>query len=78
MTKKDRSSPATEDMDLRQAQLYARDLHELYLAERQKRRELAEQKLVLEYKLRELAALNTQFQSHLKRRYAAEEQYACM
>ncbi len=64
-----------QDMDLMQAQLFARDLNELYRAERQKREELAEEKLVLEYKLRELSALNALFQSHLERRFEVEKAY---
>lgn len=66
---------SSEDMDLEQAKLYARDLGELYRAERKKGEELAEEKLVLEYKLHELEALNKLFQSHLEQRFEVLEIY---
>lgn len=49
--------------EIEQAKLYARDLSELYRAERKRREELAEEKIVLEFKLRELEALNKLLQS---------------
>jgi hypothetical protein len=61
--------------DIEQAKLYARDLSELYRAERKRREELAEEKLVLEFKLRELEALNKLFQSYMERRFEALRAY---
>lgn len=62
-------------MEFRQAEIYARELSELYRAERKRREELAEEKLVLEYKLRELSALNSLFQAHLEQRMGVEQAY---
>jgi hypothetical protein len=62
--------------EIEQAKLYARDLSELYRAERKRREELAEEKLVLEFKVRELEALNKLFQSYLEQRFAALRAYA--
>jgi len=67
--------PSLEDMALEQVKLYARDLKELYRLERQRREELAEEKLVLEYRIKELKALNELFQSHLEQRFEVEEAY---
>lgn len=67
--------PSLEDMALEQVKLYARDLKELYRLERQRREELAEERLVLEYRIKELKALNELFQSHLKQRFEVEEAY---
>lgn len=53
--------------------LYAKELHTLYREEKKEREALAEEKLVLEYKLRELTALNTLFQKHLARREDLED-----
>lgn len=53
--------------------LYARELHTLYRQEKKEREALAEEKLVLEYKLRELTALNTLFQKHLARQEDLED-----
>lgn len=69
------NQPSLEDMALEQVKLYARDLNELYRLERQRREELAEEKLVLEYRVRELRALNELFQSHLQQRLEVEEAY---
>ncbi|MEK7848901.1 MAG: hypothetical protein AAB270_08240 [Chloroflexota bacterium] len=55
-----------------QLQIYAQELHDLYLEEKKYRQELAEDKLVLEYKLRELGALNKLFQQHLEHRQRVE------
>ena len=65
--------PSLEDMALEQMKLYAEDLRELYRLERRRREELAEEKLILEYRLKELKALNELFQSHLKERFELEE-----
>ncbi|MBI2859102.1 MAG: hypothetical protein HYX90_08495 [Chloroflexi bacterium] len=69
--------PATplQEMDFRQLQLYARDLERLFWSEKQTRASLAEEKLVLEYKVRELSALNTLFQDHLREKQALLEAY---
>ncbi len=64
-----------KDRDLEQAKLYARDFGELYRAEKKRREELAEEKIVLEQKLRELEALNKLFQSHLSQRFEVQETY---
>ncbi|MBI2856896.1 MAG: hypothetical protein HYX95_01130 [Chloroflexi bacterium] len=64
-----------KDMDQRQLQLYARDLAQLYWSERRARSSLAEEKLVLEYKVRELGALNTMIRSSLKEKQDALEDY---
>lgn len=53
--------------------LYAKELHTLYREEKKEREALAEEKLVVEYKLRELTALNILFQKHLVRREALED-----
>lgn len=70
-----RESSLWSQKDFQQAQIYAQELHELYQVEHKRREELAEEKLVLEHKLRELAALNTLFQSHLQERKRIEEAY---
>lgn len=64
-----------DEKDFQQAQIYARELHDLYRAELKRREELAEEKLVLEHKLRELTSLNILFQSHLRERMRVEEAY---
>lgn len=64
-----------KDRDLEQAKLYARDFGELYRAEKKRREELAEEKIVLENKVRELEALNRLFQSHLEQRFELQEAY---
>ncbi len=69
------NQPSLEDMALEQVKLYARDLKELYRLERQRREELAEEKLILEYRIKELKALNELFQSHLEQRFEVEEAY---
>ncbi|MBI4312398.1 MAG: hypothetical protein HY681_11545 [Chloroflexi bacterium] len=61
--------PSLED----QFQIYAKELGELYIAEQRRRAELAEEKLVLEHRVKELEALNHMFQTHLARRIALEE-----
>lgn len=75
MAKKKMVTTFLDDKDARQAEIYAKDLHELYRAERQKRKELAEERLVLTYKLNELEALNKLFQSHLEQRIEIERLY---
>lgn len=64
-----------KDADLEQAKLYARDFGELYRAEKKRREELAEEKIVLENKVRELEALNKLFQSHLEQRFKVQEAF---
>lgn len=64
--------PADPALWEKQLQIYAQDLHELYQEEKKHRQELAEEKLVLEYKLRELEALNKLFQQHLEHRQRVE------
>lgn len=63
------------DNESRQLELYARDLQALYWRERKKRAELAEERLVLEYKLHELEALNRLFQANLEEMTQAREAY---
>ncbi|MDO8472935.1 MAG: hypothetical protein Q7T05_03870 [Dehalococcoidia bacterium] len=63
------------DMDQRQMELYARDLEQLYWSERQVRLALAEEKLVLEFKVNELNALNRLFQSNLVEERRLRESY---
>ena len=46
---------------------YAEELQELYIVEQKERQALAEEKLVLEYRLRELSSLNQLFQKQLER-----------
>ena len=53
--------------------VYAKELHALYQEEKRERETLAEEKLVLEYKLRELTALNSLFQRHLARSEQLED-----
>ncbi len=53
--------------------LYATELHTLYQEEKKEREALAEEKLVLEYKLKELSALNNLFRKHLERREQLED-----
>ncbi|GEM_PF-6901684 len=55
-----------EDAGQRQLELYARDLEKLYWSEKLLRSALAEEKLVLEYKINELNALNRLFQANLE------------
>lgn len=56
-----------------QLYIYAQELSELYEREREERQALAEEKLVLEYRLKELSALNNLFQRHLEARLQLEE-----
>ncbi len=56
-----------------QLYLYARDLRALYEEEKKEREALAEEKLVLQMRLKELTALNHLFQQHLERRQRLEE-----
>ena len=56
--------PSLED----QFQIYAKELGELYRVEQQRRADLAEEKLVLEHRVKELEALNRMFQVNLARR----------
>ncbi len=65
--------PLRADELQRQLEMYAQELHELYWEERHEREALAEEKLVLEYRLKELSALNKLFQRHLNRRIHLEE-----
>lgn len=65
----------TSDKGFQQLELYARDLKECYWSERQKRTELAEERLVLQFKLRELEALNKLFQAHLQEMVRTQEAY---
>lgn len=69
MTEERSGELSAQEMDLRQIQLYARDLQQLYWQERKLRSDLAEEKLVLEYKVRELEALNQLFQTDLKEKH---------
>src|SRR5687768_242189 len=64
-------SPADELQH--QLEKYAQEFHELYWEERREREALAEEKLVLEYRLRELSALNKLFRQHMERRQHLEE-----
>lgn len=64
-----------QEMDFRQLQLYARDLQQLFWSEKQARAALAEEKLVLEYKVQELSALNTLFQTNLREKQAMLDAY---
>lgn len=59
----------------RQLELYARDLHDLYQSEKQKRSELAEERLVLQFRIKELESLNRLFQQHLAASARREESY---
>jgi len=61
------------DYWLEQLAIYARDVGELYRAEQEARQKLAEEKIVLEYKIRELEALNQLFTQHLERKRRVEE-----
>ncbi|MBI2866585.1 MAG: hypothetical protein HYX99_04430 [Chloroflexi bacterium] len=54
---------------------YAQDLRALYQEEKKERERLAEERLVLQYKLQELASLNTLFQRHLEQRQRLEQAY---
>ena len=63
------NSPSLED----QFQIYAKELGELYRVEQARRTELAEEKLVLEQRVKALEALNNMFQSHLARRIELED-----
>lgn len=56
-----------------QMTLYAKELHDLYQQEKKEREALAEEKLVLEYRLKELSALNALFQRYLERQQRLEE-----
>lgn len=64
-----------EEKDFQQAEVYAKELSELYRAERKRREELAEERLVLQHKLRELTALNNLFHAHLEERMRIEQEY---
>lgn len=74
MTSQPQSVPPPDRAQVEeQLYLYARDLHALYEAEKKEREALAEEKLVLEMRLKELSALNHLFQQHLERRQRLEE-----
>ncbi|GEM_PF-6108031 len=63
MQEQNQPGPSLED----QFQIYAKELGEMYLAEQKRRAELAEEKLVLEQRVKELEALNRMFQGHVAR-----------
>lgn len=63
----------TPELALEQLKIYAKELGELYEEERKKREELAQEKIILELRVRELKALNDMFQSHISRGIEAEE-----
>lgn len=69
----DFSSATDPDAVEQQLYIYAQELSDLYQREREKRQALAEEKLVLEYRLKELSALNNLFQQHLEVRVQLEE-----
>ena len=74
MTSEPKSIPPPDKAQMEeQLYLYAKDLHALYEAEKKEREALAEEKLVLEMRLKELSALNHLFQQHLERRQRLEE-----
>ena len=66
---------ASADFWLEQLTIYARDLGELYRAAQEAKQKLAEEKIVLEYKLRELEALNNLFMQHLEMKRRVEESF---
>ncbi len=63
----------TPELAMEQLKIYAKELGELYEEEKKKREELAQEKIVLEMKLKELKALNEMFQSHIEKGIEAEE-----
>lgn len=56
-----------------QLYLYAQELHDLYRTAKEEREALAEERLVLQYRLKELSSLNRLFQGHLERLRQVEE-----
>jgi len=62
-------------IDEEQLQIYAKELHDLYQAEKKQREKLAEEKLVLDYRIRELSAINALFQKNRERYLELERQY---
>lgn len=76
MSPKPRPQPTADQAQLEeQLKLYAADLHALFQQERKEREALAEEKLVLEYRLKELSALNKMFQGNLERQRGLEEAF---
>ncbi|MBI2854895.1 MAG: hypothetical protein HYX87_08265 [Chloroflexi bacterium] len=75
MSDADSAATPLQEMDFRQLRLYARDLEQLYWSERQARSSLAEEKLVREYKVCELKALNELFLKNLEEKQAAIGSY---
>lgn len=67
------NAPAGAAQIEEQLNLYAAELHALYQEEREERERLAEEKLVLEYRLKELSALNTLFQQSLQHQQRLED-----
>lgn len=63
------------DFWLEQLAFYARDLGELYRTAEEAKQKLAEEKIVLEHKLRELEALNNLFMQHLEMKRRVEESF---
>lgn len=67
--------PQPNDYTLMEQQLYiyAQEVRHLYENERKEREALAEEKLMLENRLRELSALNNLFQQHLEHRMVLDD-----
>ena len=52
---------------------YATEVHDLYREVREEKAALAEEKLVLEYRVKELTSLNRLFQQHMESKQQMEE-----
>ncbi len=74
-TPEPRPSQPSNDYTLMEQQLYiyAQEVRQLYENERKEREALAEEKRVLESRLRELSALNNLFQQHLEHRMILDD-----
>jgi hypothetical protein len=68
----DNSSLTNPALLEKQLRAFAKEPHDLHLKKKQ-RQELTEDKIVLDYKLKELSAINAMFQQHLERRRSVEE-----
>jgi hypothetical protein len=69
----DKAENKAQGTSLEQVRVYARELHQLYRAEHQARQELEARTRALEQKVRELAALNRLFQTHMHQNLHAQE-----
>lgn len=69
----ERPEDRAKGASLEQVRVYARELQQLYRAERQARQELEARTRDLEQKVRELAALNQLSRDHIRQDLSAQE-----